>query len=179
MVNNIIQFGVFDEIDDIALVLLGKKWMKVPCWLACQWDTGNGGIYGIVRDYGLEQMTIFRPWEYKAMDNMRNEARAMRRFYLYGDTGILADIEKRALTIEAETRTHYAHLRGDAMYEHMAGRMGTDYTPRQVRAILQDATEVLRMQENSMEDEYYAKLSRRIAKLNARLAEIDAVGIAA
>jgi hypothetical protein len=175
----IIQFGVFDEVDDYALVELGKKWLKVPCWLACQWDTGNGGIYGIVRDYGLEQMTIFRPWEYKAMDNMRNEARAMRRFYLYGDTGVLTDIERRCLNIEADTRTHHPHLRGDAMYEHMAMVMGTDYTPRQVRAILQDATEVLRMNEDGIEEEYYAKLGKRIAKLNARLAEIDAVGIAA
>ncbi len=114
---NIIQFGVFDESDDYALVQLGKKWMKVPCWLACQWDTACGGIYGIVRDYGLEQMTIFRPWEYKAMDNMRNEARAMRRYYLYGDTGVLTDVERRALNIEADTRQHHPHLRGDAMYE--------------------------------------------------------------
>lgn len=175
----IIQFGVFDESDDYALVQLGKTWMKVPCWLACQWDTGNGGIYGIVRDYGLEQLTIFRPWEYKAMDNMRNEARAMRRYYLYGDTGVLTDIERRALNIEADTRQHHPHLRGDAMYEHMAVVMGTDYTPKQVRGILQDATEVLRMNEDDIEDMYYAQLARRIAKLNARLAEIDAVGIAA
>src|SRR5439155_220037 len=102
-----------------------------------------------------------------------------RRYYLYGDTGVLTDIERRALNIEADTRQHHPHLRGDALYEHMAVVMGTDYTPRQVRGLLADATDVLKMNEDSIEDEYYAKLSRRIAKLNARLEEIDAIGIAA
>ena len=169
-----IQWGVFTESDDYAVVQLGKAWVKVPCWLACQWDTANGGVYGIVRDYKLEQFTIFRPWEYKALENMRTEARAMKRFYLYGDTGVLSDIERRCLRIEADTRANFAHLKGDALYEHIATQMGTDYTPRQVRGILQEATEILRMHEGDIEEMYYVSLSKRIAKLNARLEEIAA-----
>ena len=171
---NIIQFGVFDEIDDYALVLMGKKWLKVPAWLACAWDEASGGVYGIVKRYNLEQLTIFRPYEYRAMHNMHNEGRAMRRFYLYGDTGTLSDVERRCLYIESDTRTHFAHLKGDALYEHIATSMGSDYTARQVRGILEDATDVLRQQENEIEDEYYTKLARRIAKINAYVAEVAA-----
>lgn len=162
----VIQFGVFDELDDFAVVELGKRWLRVPAWLVCEWE-GDGGVYGIVREYNLEQWTIFRPYEYRAMKNIRDQARAMRRFYLYGDTGTLSAVERRCLDVEADTRANYPHLRGDAMYEHIATHMGTDYTPRQVRAILEDATDVLRQQESEIEDAYYAKLAKRIAKITA------------
>ncbi len=48
-----------------------------------------------------------------------------------------------------------------------------------MRGILQDATDVLRMNEQGLEEEYFAKLSRKIAKLNAALEMIEAVGMAA
>lgn len=161
----IIQFGL-EDLDDFAEIQLGKKWLRVPAWLVCEWTSENG-VYGIVREYHLEQLTIFRPYEYRAMKNIRDEARAMKRFYLYGDTGTLTEVERRCLYIESDTRANFPHLRGDAMYEHMATSMGSDYTPRQVRAILEDATEVLRQQESEIEDMYYAKLARRIAKITA------------
>lgn len=164
-----LQFGIFTESDDFAEVYVNKRWMRVPAWLACQWDEASGGVYGIVKLYNLEQLTIFRPYEYKAMDRIRSAARALKKFYAYGETGALSDVEKRCLRIEQDTRTNHAHLKGEALYEHIAMTMGADYTPRQVRGILQDAEDVLIQQESEIEDEYYTKLARRIAKLNARL----------
>lgn len=168
----IIQYGAFDNIDDVAIVQLGKRWLKVPCWLACEWD--NGGIYALIREYDLKHLTVMRPHEYQALDNIRIQARAIRRFYLYGDAGALTEELSRCLRVEYRVRADYPHLHGQIVYEQIATEMGTGYTWRQVKAMLDDASDALVIQEATIEENYFRLLAKRIAKMNIQDNEIAA-----
>lgn len=169
----IIQLGL-DELDDIALVQVGRRMMKVPCWLAAEWNR-EGGIYEIVREYRLEYLCPFQAHDYRAFDRMRVQARAMRRFYLHGNFPGLSREEQRALYLEIDTRQNYPHLRGDAFYEHITQSMGTEYGLNQVKAMLRDISDMLASSEAALEEDYYERLAWRIEKMNAQVAVAELI----
>lgn len=177
--DNIIQMGMFTADDSLAYVHIAGQWIKVPAWLWCEWEFTYSikglhgeiiypGVLGIVKYYRLDDIP-FRPHEAAAIYNIAREGKAMRRYWLYGDTGVLGELEHLALRTERYVMEHDAHLKGQAFYERVARLMGNGLSWRQAKGVIEDATAALVNKYENEENTYYENLAKRIEKVNAIL----------
>lgn len=142
----IIQHSFADN--ELAYVYLNGEWTRVPAWIAGALDCDNGGLVGLVRDYGLEKYRR-NPIEPIALYRLECQAEALARFYRKGSErhyyNLLSPLHRKALYYEKYVRAHRPFLKGNALYEcigELIGRAG-EFPAFQVRGLLEEATELL------------------------------------
>jgi len=170
MGNHIIQLGLMSEDDDITLMEIKGKWLSVPAWLVCEWDEDSGGIYGLILHYGLNKYQS--QWEEPyALYRIQMQARALKRFMLYGDRGELSKLHRRAIHIEQEVmRKHPALDMKTEVYEKVAERMNAEFrtrefTTRRVYDILSEANEYLIYGQMEIEKNYCERVTKKIKQI--------------
>lgn len=95
--------------------------------------------------------SITRTTEDRALNHIHVQARALRRLHKYASG--LSVLEQAALTLERRCRHDNPHLSGWYMCEWIAERMPGytgEWTPRRVRAVIDDANDVI----NAYEQEH-------------------------
>lgn len=92
--------------------------------------------YVTTRDRPTEDMALLHIWL---------AARALRRIDLYRYT--LTEIESRILRLEHQCLHENRHYSASMKFEWIAKRMGVDYTPRQVKLLLDDISDIIRRAE--------------------------------
>jgi hypothetical protein len=147
-----------DTVPDLEWVQIDGRCWRVPCWLACEWDEDrSGGIRRLLADYGLTKYHAQRE-EAKALQNIADEARALRRFFSCKRHSNyrrnLTELERKALVFERQCMQQNPHLNGRARREWVAERMNRSerlhkssayraFTPGIVYGLLENARDVL------------------------------------
>lgn len=167
----VIQLGMMGELPRMCV---GKRWLVVPHWVAVEWQQ-TGTIRQIIHDWqgGILMKYRAHPCESEALDRIEDEAKALYRYFKRGHLqhyyNILGDVHRRAL--EAERRVMYERpsLKGRLKYEYMAERMGREFTWFQAKMFLDEATDMLVIDQQRRELRNLAKLAREIIAGNGEL----------
>ena len=178
--NLIFQEGFWD--DHLAYVYLNGKWKCIPMWMALEWQQ-RGSIRAMVNTYGNGIFNrVFTPHqENEALYNIEQDARALMVYYSNPSHSsfrrILSTLERLILRWDRKIMAERPVLATQHRYQVVAeelNRRGNNLAPRQIEAILHDATAVLRSYAREREVKKYMTMIRDILRTPEETAAIAA-----
>lgn len=170
----IIQLGI-DPVDNQVYVetKLGK-WLNIPAWVLCEL-TEEDGILGLIYRSGLHKMVKFQPHEYEALSNLRDDARAIRR-YIERDENYMAALSfsplmQQLVDLEVYLMQRHGWMKRDDVLDRICEMMeerGVDINNRQVDGYLEEAGHIMRAALHEEETRSRERVIRRITKVLKR-----------